>query len=63
MFMPWFLGDMIDDRFKYGAVGSWGIYMFGDGLHTSHEQFATGFWDVVTFLVSLGLVFPISIRN
>jgi len=50
MFMPWFVGDMIDDQFKYGAVGSWGIYMFGDGLHTSHEQFATGFWDVVTFL-------------
>ena len=50
--MPWFIGDMIDDEYKYGAVGTWGIYIPGRGLHRQHEVYATGFWDVVTFLVS-----------
>ena len=52
MFMPWFIGDMLDGDLKYGAVGTFGVYMFGDGLHKQHEVYASGFWDVVTFLVS-----------
>jgi len=50
MFMPWFVGDMIDDDYKYGLVGTWGVYIPGRGLHRQHEVYATGFWDVVTFL-------------
>ena len=54
--MPWFVGDMIDDDYKYGLVGTWGVYIPGRGLHRQHEVYATGFWDVVTFLVSVGHV-------
>ena len=49
--MPWFIGDLLDGDLKYGAVGTFGVYMFGDGLHKQHEVYASGFWDVVTFLV------------
>lgn len=47
MFLPWFLGRVIND--VLGMVSVWGIVYEGQ-LHMSHEIYAAGFWDIVSFL-------------
>ena len=64
MFFPWFIGNLVDDENGtklYAIVSSWGIFYKGK-LHKSHEVFASGFWDVVTFLVSIGCHLDLLIR-
>ena len=54
MFLPWFVGNVVDSptgEHYYGFVSTWGIFYDGK-LHNAHEVFASGFWDIVTFLVS-----------
>ena len=54
MFSPWFVGNVVDSptgQHYYGFVSTWGIFYDGK-LHNAHEVFASGFWDIVTFLVS-----------
>ena len=53
MFLPWFLGRVIND--VLGMVSVWGIVYEGQ-LHMSHEIYAAGFWDIVSFLVSLHVI-------
>jgi len=52
MFLPWFVGNVVDSptgEHYYGFVSTWGIFYDGK-LHNAHEVFASGFWDIVTFL-------------
>jgi len=52
MFLPWFVGNVVDSpsgEHYYGVVSTWGIFYDGE-MHKSHEVFASGFWDIVTFL-------------
>ena len=54
MFLPWFVGNVVDSptgEHYYGFVSTWGIFYDGK-MHNAHEVFASGFWDIVTFLVS-----------
>ena len=58
MFLPWFVGNVVDSptgEHYYGFVSTWGIFYDGK-LHNAHEVFASGFWDIVTFLVSIASV-------
>jgi hypothetical protein len=49
LFLPWFLGFLIND--EIGIVSVWGIF-YAKVLHKSHEVYASGFFDLVSFLVS-----------